>query len=67
MVAAARAAGLLCGVFERCEPRGSEPSLSLAETLDEHLVPAGAHRLFIQVADDRGRFTEREVRFRVGN
>jgi hypothetical protein len=30
-------------------------------------LPAGAHRIYIQVADDRGRFTEREVRFRVGN
>ena len=30
-------------------------------------LPPGAHRIYIQVADDRGRFTEREVRFRVGN
>ena len=42
----ARATWLLCGVFERCEPRGSEPSLSLAETLDEHLVPAGVPAVY---------------------
>lgn len=54
--------------------------LDITETLRKHAqlsekgmlaegagMPAGAHRLFIQVADDRGRFTEREVRFRVGN
>ena len=29
-------------------------------------LPVGAHRLFLQVADDSGRFTERELRFRVG-
>ena len=41
-----RAAALLCGVFERCEPRGTEPSLSLAETLDEHLLPAAVPAVY---------------------
>ena len=28
-------------------------------------LPAGSHRMYMQVADDRGRFVEREFRFRV--
>ena len=42
----ARSAAVLCGVFERCEPRDAEPSLSLAETLDEHFVPAGVPAVY---------------------
>jgi hypothetical protein len=45
----------------RAHARLSEAGL-LAEGAS---VPAGAHRLFLQIADDRGRFAERELRFRV--
>jgi muramoyltetrapeptide carboxypeptidase len=41
-----RAAAVMCGVFEHCEPRDAEPSLSLLETLDEHLVPSGVTAVY---------------------
>ena len=40
----ARAAGIVCGVFQKCEPNDKDASLTLAETLEHHLskvdVPA---------------------------
>jgi hypothetical protein len=35
--------------------------------VDGAKVPDGQHRLFIQVADDKGNTTEQELRFRVGS
>lgn len=32
---------------------------------EQAMLPAGAHRLYLQVADDQGRVFERELRFRV--
>ena len=34
--------------------------------VDQAVVPDGLHRLFIQVADDRGNVAEQELRLRVG-
>jgi muramoyltetrapeptide carboxypeptidase len=34
-----RAAGVMLGVFTRCEAKDGEASLSLAETIEEHLAP----------------------------
>jgi muramoyltetrapeptide carboxypeptidase len=34
-----RARGVVMGVFQRCEPTDGEPSLTLAETLEERMAP----------------------------
>jgi muramoyltetrapeptide carboxypeptidase len=34
-----RASGVMLGVFEKCGPPDADPSLSLAETVDDHLLP----------------------------
>lgn len=34
----AQARGIVMGVFQRCEPAGGEPSLSLSETLEERMA-----------------------------
>jgi hypothetical protein len=40
--------------------------VSESGVIAEHaMLPAGSHRLYLQVADDQGRFFERELRFRV--
>lgn len=49
-----KAAGLVLGVFEKCEATDNEPSLTLAETLDDHAaglrVPAACGYSFGHIA-----------------
>jgi muramoyltetrapeptide carboxypeptidase len=50
----AHAAGIILGVFDKCVPPDDEPSLTLAETLDDHFgnspVPAGYGYSFGHIA-----------------
>jgi muramoyltetrapeptide carboxypeptidase len=68
-----RVAGMILGVFEKCEPPDDDPSLTLAETLQDHLgaseVPA-AYWLFVRARGapvHAARRGARAVRRRRGN